>query len=84
MNKKCSILKELQKVDFILLEITLHLNMNPNNCLAQQYHCYYSALRERLIAEYERCYGALTNHSSAGNCNCHTWINNPWPWEGEV
>ena len=82
MNKNCNILEELQKVDFALLEITLHLDMNPNNRLAQQYHSYYAALRERLVVEYERRYGAMTNQSYAGNC--HSWINNPWPWEGEA
>lgn len=81
MKRNCKVLEDLQKVDFALLEITLHLDMNPNNRLAQQYHCYYSALRERLVAEYERTYGALTNQSSTGNC--HSWINDPWPWEGE-
>jgi spore coat protein JB len=77
-------LRDLQAIDFSLVEVGLYLDAYPHSREALSYYHKLLEERARLLAE-----------RKAGNCppitamDCHSssewdWVNGPWPWEPEA
>ncbi len=71
----------LQEIDFCIQELTLFLDMHPDNELALQLLSKYLNQRDTLKEAVEKQNGPLTNldHSN----NEWLWAKNPWPWDKE-
>lgn len=73
----------IQQYCFAVVDIGLFLNTHPDNCEALAlYHKYNTAYQE-CMKQYANNYGPITNHD-VNSDNYWTWVNDPWPWEGEV
>lgn len=82
-DNKSRLFAELQQVSFVLMDLNLYLDTHPTDASALRYYKHYQQLREQLLEQYTMEYGPIT----AGNVNIKntwTWVEGPWPWEGEM
>lgn len=63
-------------------EANLFLDTHPYDKEAMEYYQTYRQIRNEAMEEYRDCYGPLLAYDVAPS-NMWTWINEPWPWEGE-
>ena len=73
-------LLRLQELDFILNDLNLYLDLNPNDTRVfetfKRVAKEYDILKKRYYESYqvlELCYDTK---------NKYTWDSNPWPWDG--
>jgi len=76
-------LREIQKLLFYTLDLNLYLDNFPECDKATKDYDHYSRELKRLIWEYEKNHGPLTNYGSAYFQNPKDWVNSPWPWENK-
>ena len=74
-------LHKLQALAFAVHEAVLYLDGHPNNSEALAYYHTMNNKLHEYRKEYIRQYGPLTANEVTGDC--WSWINDPWPWEGE-
>lgn len=85
MDYQCvNMLRELQELEFALVELNLYLDTHPCdesalntfNNLAERY--------EKARKAYEERFGPLVNFGHSGPVRAPwQWIEEPWPWEIE-
>ena len=76
-------LNEIRSYAFVMKELNLYLDVNPNNASYINLFNEYRKIKEKLVEQYEKMYGPLTLNSSALEQNNWVWNNSPWPWEGD-
>lgn len=79
--KRTELLNQIQQYDFAMQEASLYLNAYPNNQEALRYYHHYQALSKEAKKMYEEAYGPFTNRNN--EMDHWTYVNGPWPWEGE-
>lgn len=75
------LLRKLQEVDFVLLELNLYLDTHPNDPQALHQFNHLSKKREEIREKYESKYGPLLNYGLSQNRYPKGWAEGPWPWE---
>ena len=80
---KNDMLRRIQQLNFTMIELGLFLNNQPEceNALAD-----YNRIRLMYIdakREYENVYGPLTYDGVNTERDGWSWVDDPWPWEGE-
>jgi len=75
------LLKELQEVDFVLVELTLYLDTHPTDTLAIQQFNQMAQKRHHLAAQYEASYGPLLQYGHSYSRAPWDWNDAPWPWQ---
>ena len=78
-NKKDELLYKLQMYTFILKDINLYLDVNPNDESIINEFLKVNASLKSVKTEYEKTYGPLCINDITSDK--WTWINNPWPWD---
>jgi spore coat protein JB len=74
-------LRELQEVDFALVELNLYLDTHPYDQQAiEQFNCL-SKTRRKMVRRYEKYFGPLYNFGLSSNRAPDGWSKGPWPWE---
>lgn len=81
MNTCNPLLQRVYETGFALDDVILFLDTNPTNAEALQYYFYMKQLRDEAVNNYEAAYGPLFNFNV--NTANWSWINDPWPWEGD-
>lgn len=81
-EKQMAMLKRLQEMGFVAIELNLYLDTHPSDLDAlNDYNCAVEIVR-RLMAEYEESYGPLMPFGMQKSKGHHwQWIEGPWPWE---
>jgi spore coat protein JB len=82
-DNKCDAMKHLQAVSFALDDIRLFLDTHPFETEAISYYENYKQQRNKIMEEYEQNYGPVLSYN-VNEANTWTWVESPWPWEGEV
>lgn len=77
-NSKSELAKKIQEYRFSIIELSLYLDVNPNDKKALYLHNKYANLLHKLTLKYESMYGPLSIECP---CNSWRWIDEPWPWE---
>lgn len=77
------LLKKVQMLSFVLVDVNLYLNTHPKDGAALNYFDKYRALLKKAQDEYTSVYGPLTP-GSVNSADGWTWIDKPWPWEMEA
>lgn len=49
---------------------------------ALDYYHHYQDIYKQALKEYQECYGPI-NQKDVTQDNYWTWVQTPWPWEGE-
>jgi len=78
------LLKRLSILDFMLLDLGLYLNNNPDDTHALSIFNTVSQDANDLRSAYEQAHGPLTMCSQASAHDSWKWIANPWPWEADA
>lgn len=81
-TKQEAMLKKIQEIQFVAIELNLYLDTHPND---EEALCEYNERHMelcKLIEEYECEFGPLFHfgHSMGGE-DCWLWIEGPWPWQ---
>ena len=72
---------ELQQLGFMLVDLNLYLDNNPNDQEAiNDFNGYFQAYWEKKSA-YEMQFGPLANFGHCPASYPWSWVNEPWPWE---
>lgn len=77
------LLYEIGALDFALDDTVLFLDTHPDNHEALHYYHEVHEKLKKARDEYIEQYGPLTNDSVMSHKRW-TWVDNPWPWEGEI
>lgn len=80
-NKREELLYSILMYNFVLIELQLYLDVNPNDSNMINLYNKYLADKKRLCDEYEMQYGPLTMEGLNMGDNSWNWDNSPWPWE---
>ncbi len=83
LNAQQSLLRRLQIQGFALDDVKLFLDTHPDNQLALDYYNKYQAMRDQTYKEYTDTYGPMSAER-ANVTDRWTWVDTPWPWEGEM
>lgn len=82
-TNKNDLMKELQTVSFVMDDIRLFLDTHPFETDALTNYESFKTQRNQTLAEYSKFYGPLLAYDVAEDSHW-TWVEQPWPWEGEV
>lgn len=74
-------LKDINIVDFTVIELTLFLDTHPCDRSAIEYFNHYNRIRTQLKKEFSKTYYPLTLDYAEGNQDWR-WAEAPLPWEG--
>ncbi|MGB4503561.1 MAG: spore coat protein CotJB [Syntrophaceticus sp.] len=86
MDQMCvRMLRELQELEFALVELNLYLDTHPCDTQAIETFNDLAVRYEKARKAYENKYGPLVNFGHSGPVHSHVWqwIDEPWPWEIE-
>lgn len=84
MNQdKCDSMKNIQAVSFALDDLRLFLDTHPFEKEALANYENYKKQRTQVLEEYEKNFGPILSYCVKEE-NKWTWVDSPWPWEGEV
>ena len=78
------LLKRLSILDFMLIDLGLYLNVNPDDARALDIFSRASEDAEELRNAYESTYSPLIMRHQTSASNNWRWIADPWPWEAEA
>ncbi|TVX86837.1 spore coat protein CotJB [Paenibacillus agilis] len=74
-------LRQLQEVDFVLLELNLYLDTHPGDAQAIQQFNHYVVERKKVADAFQARYGPLMNFGHSASGTPFTWVETPWPWQ---
>lgn len=80
---KTAALRSVQQLHFALIDLGLYLNTHPD---CEEALALYEKTRHMYVAskkKYEEFFGPLTYEGVNTEKDKWSWINDPWPWEGE-
>ena len=75
-------LYELDSISFAAHDLNLYLDMHPEDQSMVVLFNDYRKKLEELTKSYESMYGPLSVNSNEMENKTFSWINSPWPWEG--
>ncbi len=81
MSKK-KLMRQLQELEFAIIETGLYLDGHPNCKKALAYYNQMKEKRNAVREKYETMYGPLTIFANNSNDTWH-WVKTAWPWELE-
>lgn len=74
-------LEELQKLDFVLIELNLYLDTHPTDMQALQQYNQLVQRRKQFSHEFEMRYGPLMPFGQSFSRFPWQWPETPWPWQ---
>ncbi|MFD0868815.1 spore coat protein CotJB [Paenibacillus residui] len=74
-------LRELQEVDFALVELSLYLDTHPGDQQALQQFNQLAQQRQKLAKQFELEYGPLMQFGHSFSRYPWQWVESPWPWQ---
>lgn len=82
VRNRNQMMEEISQLSFALTDTTLFLDTHPLDTDALDFYHQILRRKKTVVTEYTALYGPLDNQSVTSK-NEWTWINDPWPWEGE-
>lgn len=76
-------LDRIRKLQFYALDLNLYLDNFPTCEKAIKDFETISCELNKVIWDYEKEYGPLTNFGRSYFQNPEAWVNSPWPWEND-
>lgn len=82
-TKMMNDLKELQEVEFALIDLNLYLDTHPNDEEAMKKMAKYMETATELHTKYQETHTPLFATNVRTNEEQNKWLNDPWPWENQ-
>ncbi|MDE5831097.1 MAG: spore coat protein CotJB, partial [Clostridia bacterium] len=79
-NERERLLLEIYENDFALNDLSLYLDLHPEDEQVYKLFKVYTEKENKLVSEYERKYGPLNLTES--NYDNYMWYKGEWPFEG--
>ena len=83
MNKRSEMLKKVQQLNFVMIDVGLYLNNQPDCPAALALFSKYQELHRQAKMKYEEAFGPLAYSGINAEKDGWSWIQKPWPWEVE-
>lgn len=80
MNSQNQMLKDINIVDFVLVELMLYLDTHPTDRDAMEYFNHYARIKNQMMKEFSQKYFPLTKDLAESNKEWR-WGCAPLPWE---
>lgn len=80
-NEQAEMLTYIDSIQFALIDLNLHLDVNPDDRDAIKLFNKYRDTYNDYVTNYENKYGPLTLNSASLNTYPWAWNNMPWPWD---
>ncbi|TYR80795.1 spore coat protein CotJB [Priestia megaterium] len=74
-------LKEIQAIDFVLVELTLYLDTHPNDYEAMKQFNECAQRSQQLKRDFEVKFGPLQQYGNSYTDANWSWGTAPWPWQ---
>ncbi|MEK8126810.1 spore coat protein CotJB [Paenibacillus filicis] len=74
-------LKELQAVDFVIVELTLYLDTHPDDQQALEQYNRFVHHRMQIAQQFQVEFGPLTSFGYSFSQAPWQWKEAPWPWQ---
>lgn len=81
-QERKKLLREIGKIDFVLLELNLYLDTHPFDQQAIEKYKKFVAVKKVRCQEYEEKFGPLKLPPSTCDSREWKWATQDWPWEG--
>lgn len=81
-NEQAELLTYIDSLCFALTDLNLFLDINPNDEYAINLFNEYRNQKNAYMNEYQNKYGPISLDSAYFDRN-FSWIESPWPWEGD-
>lgn len=84
MNQMCKkdLFELINQSSFMLDDITLYLDTHPECTEAINAYNHFKEIRMEAVNDYTQMYGPISRYDVNAD-NFFSWVNDPWPWEGE-
>jgi spore coat protein JB len=81
-SEQASMLKRIQEMEFVAVELNLYLDTHPcDEEAVNDYNCAVEVLK-KMRKDYEAAFGPLFNFGWGGCSRAPwQWVEGPWPWE---
>lgn len=76
-----TLLRNIQEMDFVLVELTLYLDTHPFDTQAIQQFNQFAHQRQQAAHHFEAVYGPLLQYGHSFSRSPWQWVNVPWPWQ---
>lgn len=81
MNKRESLLREIQQLEFAAIDLNLYLDTHPDCEKAlMDFNMIHRELSKKKRM-FENHFGPLTNFGESPSPFPFAWVEEPWPWE---
>ncbi|NOU69500.1 spore coat protein CotJB [Paenibacillus sp. LMG 31461] len=74
-------LRDLQAVDFVLVELTLYLDTHPDDLSVLQQYNQFAHKRMHMAQQFEMEFGPLMPFGHSFTKAPWQWVETPWPWQ---
>lgn len=74
-------LRQLQALDFVLVELNLYLDTHPGDANAIEQYNQFTQQRWQVANDFEARYGPLMNFGHSYSGFPWQWNDTPWPWQ---
>ena len=74
-------LEQLQKIDFVLVELTLYLDTHPTDMQAIQQYNQLAQNRRAMAESFELKFGPLMAFGHSFSRYPWQWVQTPWSWQ---
>ena len=81
--EKNELLRKIQQLNFAMIELGLYLNNQPGCEEALALYEKVCMMHADAKGRFEEIYGPLTYEGVNAEKDGWSWIDGPWPWEGE-
>lgn len=84
MNQMCKkdLFELINQSSFMIDDITLYLDTHPECTEAINAYNHFKEIRMEAVNDYTQMYGPISRYDVNAD-NFFSWVNDPWPWEGE-
>jgi len=82
-HERDELLRQLTILDFMLVDLALFLNTNPDNQEALEEYNQVVCQADRIRSLYEHQFGPLCSYRSKNHAPKWSWPCDPWPWSRE-
>lgn len=83
MSERAKLLRKIQQLNFAMIELALYLNNHTDCEEALELYDKVQRLHAEAKEKYEENYGPLTYEGINTKKDGWSWLEEPWPWEGE-
>ncbi|MBN6188208.1 spore coat protein CotJB [Aneurinibacillus sp. BA2021] len=80
-EKYYDLLLEIQRADFVIIELNLYLDTHPNDQAAIAQYNDFVQRSMQMKKNFEALYGPLTSFGYSFSPTPWQWNKSPWPWQ---